>query len=204
MFVYILELLNREGHLAFFELQKGGRKANNAQKEKRRLARKRSRASKRERDREAAKVAQLPPRERECLTCGRKFKSRKTAKKHKCARHSKVVRKKEADASGSSSQPAPLAQLNKPAPPLTPLAPTAPTHSRAAPSVTGDLRDPPFSSYPDLIPAMTKILAETPTPSSLSSMEDAWVLLKLRGTFESAALPESGEFTRMFWEWRQQ
>ena len=61
MFVFVLELLNREGHMAFFELQKGGRKANNAQKEKRRLARKRSRAAKRERDREAAKVAKLPP-----------------------------------------------------------------------------------------------------------------------------------------------
>ena len=70
MFVFVLELLNQEGHLAFFELQKGGRKANNAQKEKQRLARKRSRAAKRERDREAAKVAQLPPCQRECLTCG--------------------------------------------------------------------------------------------------------------------------------------
>ena len=88
MFVFILELLNQEGHLASFKLQKGGRKANNAQKEKRRLARKRSRAAKRERDREAAKVAKLPPREWECLTCRRKFASRKTAKKHKCAAHS--------------------------------------------------------------------------------------------------------------------
>ena len=34
MFVYILELLNREGHMAFFDLQKGGRKANKAQMEK--------------------------------------------------------------------------------------------------------------------------------------------------------------------------
>ena len=42
MFVFILELLNGEGHMAFFEPQKGGCKANNAQKEKRRLARKRS------------------------------------------------------------------------------------------------------------------------------------------------------------------
>ena len=41
------ELLNGKGNLAFFDLQTGGRKANNAQKEKRRLARKRSRASKR-------------------------------------------------------------------------------------------------------------------------------------------------------------
>jgi hypothetical protein len=91
MFVFILELLNQEGHLAFFELQKGGRKANNAQKEKQCLARKWSRAAKREREREAAKVAQLPPCEQECLTCGRKFQSRKTAKKHKCSKDSKVV-----------------------------------------------------------------------------------------------------------------
>ena len=35
MFVYILELLNGEGHTTFFELQKGSCKANNAQKEKR-------------------------------------------------------------------------------------------------------------------------------------------------------------------------
>jgi hypothetical protein len=70
MFVYILELLNREGHVAFFELQKGGRKASNAQKEKRHLAWKQSRAAKRERDREAAKVAKQPPRERQCVACG--------------------------------------------------------------------------------------------------------------------------------------
>ena len=70
MFVFVLELLNREGHMAFFELQKGGRKANNAQKEKWRLARKRSHAAKREQDREAAKVAKLPPCKQECLTCG--------------------------------------------------------------------------------------------------------------------------------------
>jgi hypothetical protein len=40
MFVFILELLNWEGHLAFFDLQKGGCKANNAQKEKQCLAQK--------------------------------------------------------------------------------------------------------------------------------------------------------------------
>jgi hypothetical protein len=40
VFVYILELLNQEGNLAFFELQKGGQKANNAQKEKKCLAQK--------------------------------------------------------------------------------------------------------------------------------------------------------------------
>jgi hypothetical protein len=34
MFGFILELLNGEGDLAIFNLKKGGRKANNAQKEK--------------------------------------------------------------------------------------------------------------------------------------------------------------------------
>jgi hypothetical protein len=141
MFVFILELLNREGHLAFFDLQKGSRKANNAQKEKRHLARKWSRAAKREREREATKVAELPPRERECLACGRKFKSRKTAKKHKCSKNSKVVREKEADAPRASSHPAPTAQLIKPAAPITPLAPTDPSYSSIAPPVTRDLGD---------------------------------------------------------------
>ncbi len=50
MFVYVLELLNQEGHLAFFELQKGSCKANNAQKEKQHLAWKRSCATKREQE----------------------------------------------------------------------------------------------------------------------------------------------------------
>jgi len=40
IFGCILELLNKEGHKAFFDLQKGASKANNAEKEKRRLARK--------------------------------------------------------------------------------------------------------------------------------------------------------------------
>ena len=59
MFVYILELLNREDHMAFFELQKGGHKANNAQKEKWHLVWKKSHAAKWEREREAAKAATL-------------------------------------------------------------------------------------------------------------------------------------------------
>ena len=42
MFVYVLELLDGASHTAFFDLQKGGHKANNAQKEKQCLARKHS------------------------------------------------------------------------------------------------------------------------------------------------------------------
>jgi hypothetical protein len=139
MFVYILELLNREGNKAFFELQKGGRKANNAQKEKRCLAQKRSRAAKREREREAAKAAKLPPCERECLTCGRKFQFRKTAKKHKCSKDSKVVRGKEVAVVLSGLHPALTTKLIKPVAPITPPVPTAPSHSNVAPPVTGDL-----------------------------------------------------------------
>ncbi|KAH9051989.1 hypothetical protein EDB83DRAFT_2521826 [Lactarius deliciosus] len=84
MFVFILELLNGVGTSAFFDLQKGGCKANNAQKEKRCLAWKRSRAAKRKRDREAAKAVKLPARKRQCKVCGHKFNSRKTASRHKC------------------------------------------------------------------------------------------------------------------------
>jgi predicted RNA-binding Zn-ribbon protein involved in translation (DUF1610 family) len=149
MFVYILELLNEGGHEAFFNLKSGGRKANNAQKEKRRLARKRSRASKREREREAAKVAKLPTRQRQCMTCGRKFESRKTAKKHKCPK-AKVERVRLEAAGGEASQARPPAKLNKPPATITPHAPTTtrmapvkarpPPNSNVTPSVTGGLK----------------------------------------------------------------
>jgi hypothetical protein len=135
-----LELLNEGGHEAFFELQKGSHKANNAQKEKRRLARKRSRAAKREREREAAKAARRPPRECQCEACGRKLESRKRARKHKCPK-SKVVRIPEKAAEGQASRAPPPAQLDKPPATIAPPAPTAPTHSIVIPTVTGDLWD---------------------------------------------------------------
>ncbi|KAH9032062.1 hypothetical protein EDB83DRAFT_2319167 [Lactarius deliciosus] len=80
----VKKLLNREGNLTFFNLQKGGHKANDAQKEKKCLAWKQSRAAKHERACEATKVAKLPTHEWQCKACGRKFKSCKTARKHKC------------------------------------------------------------------------------------------------------------------------
>jgi 5-methylcytosine-specific restriction endonuclease McrA len=141
MFVFVLELLNGKGNIAFFDLQLGGRKANNAQKEKRRLARKRSRASKREREREAAKAAKLPTRERQCVACGRKFNSRKTAKKHKCPK-SKVVRVPREAAGGQASQATPTAELDKPPAPPTSHAPTTPPYRIPLPAVTGDSQEP--------------------------------------------------------------
>jgi len=148
MFVFILELLNGEGHTAFFELQKGGRKANNAQKEKRRLARKWSRAAKREREREAAKAAQLPPRERRCEACGRTFKSRKTARKHKCPDSNVVrVRKIAHEGPPQVSRPDPLPLDTPMAPPL-PSAPTAPPYNDFFPAVTAGLQDTPQPEPP--------------------------------------------------------
>jgi hypothetical protein len=143
MFVFILELLNGVGTTAFFDLQKGGRKANNAQKEKRRLARKRSRAAKRERDREAAKAAKLPQRERQCEGCGRKFASRKTSRKHKCTVTKGESMRKEATVV-PAAQVAPVVQPIKPAATITPRAPPAPSNSNPQPAVTGDSRPTPF------------------------------------------------------------
>ena len=150
MFVYILELLNGKGNLAFFDLQTGGRKANNAQKEKRRLARKRSRASKREREREAAKAAKLPTRQRQCETCGRKFESRKTAKKHKCP-NSKVAHVPREAAIGQASQATPAVKQDKPAAPPTSYTPTdtpqawskrpSRSNNNPMPAVTEELQD---------------------------------------------------------------
>ena len=138
MFAFILELLNGEGHMAFFELQKGGRKANNAQKEKWRLAWKRSRAAKRERDREAAKAAKLPPRERQCVACGRKFKSHKRTSKHKCP-DSKVVHSRELrlEAEVQVSLALKPSTLDTPMAPPTPPVPPAPSHIHVTPEVTG-------------------------------------------------------------------
>jgi hypothetical protein len=177
MFVFILELLNQEGHLAFFDLQKGGRKANNAQKEKRRLARKRSRAAKQEREREATKVAKLPPRERSCLGCGRKFNSQKTAKKHKCS-DSKVVRTKEAAVEGTSLRLAPPTKPIKPAAPIPPRAPPAPAQrvqsrirmSFPEPRNAGPSR--PAPSHNTVAPPVTGVLAAQPVFSFFSPPTD--------------------------------
>jgi predicted Zn-ribbon and HTH transcriptional regulator len=138
MFVYVLELLNGVGDQDFFDLRTGGRKANNAQHEKKRLARKRRRAAKREWDREAAKAAQLPKPAQSCSQCGRGFKSRKTARKHKCP-VSKVESVREEAAVVPAAQVAPPALPNKLAALITPRAPPAPSNSDPQPTVTGDL-----------------------------------------------------------------
>jgi hypothetical protein len=137
MFVYVLELLNGVGDQAFFDLRTGGCKANNAHHEKKCLARKRRRAAKRERDCEAVKAAKLPKPAQSCSQCGRSFKSRKTACKHKCP-VSKVESVREEAAVVPAAQVAPPALPNKPAALITPHAPTAPSNSTPPPVVTRD------------------------------------------------------------------
>jgi hypothetical protein len=58
MFVYILELLNQEGHQAFFDLVKGTRIATQAQKEKKCLAWKRTHAVRQESQKATDEAAQ--------------------------------------------------------------------------------------------------------------------------------------------------
>jgi hypothetical protein len=78
MFVYFLELLNGQGHQAFFNLTKGTRLATKAQKEKKQLSWKRTCALRREcRKAEAQGTPQW-----QCKLCRRKFASHKAAKQH--------------------------------------------------------------------------------------------------------------------------
>jgi hypothetical protein len=96
----------------------------------------------------------MPPRERQCESCGRKFKSRKTARKHKCPK-SKVVRVSEKAGGGQASQAQPPPKQDKPAAPPAPPAPTAPSNNTLRPAVTGDLRGPHSSSRPPAAPSST-------------------------------------------------
>jgi predicted Zn-ribbon and HTH transcriptional regulator len=142
MFVYILELLNGQGHQAFFDLTKGTRIATQAQKQKKQLARKRSRAARRERRKAAAEGTP----QRQCRSCGRKFASRKAAKRHRCP-VSKEASKKVGtvlDKGKAKSAPKP----NKPAPTPSPLAPSAPffTPSPAEAALVADRLPPPTSA----------------------------------------------------------
>lgn len=93
IFVFILELLNRESEDTFFVPKHGYAKDNCANRERKRIARKRARATKRERTREANKSLESPPsdptplanaKERRCEVCGRLFQSRKTLSRHTC------------------------------------------------------------------------------------------------------------------------
>jgi hypothetical protein len=73
MFAYVLDTLNGEAPKAFFDLTKGPSLASKAQKEKKHLARKRNRASRRQC--RAAEEAAAGKSQRACKECRRKFAS---------------------------------------------------------------------------------------------------------------------------------
>ncbi|KAG0705287.1 hypothetical protein DFH29DRAFT_996871 [Suillus ampliporus] len=98
LFVYILELLNEGKDTMFFALSKGATTHNRAQREKKRLARKRSRAAKREEQRIVKKGGHVQvalKRGQEnvltCPDCALDFRSRKQQKKHTCKKAVKSV-----------------------------------------------------------------------------------------------------------------
>jgi len=96
MFVFLLEVLNQELEINFFELARGEEARHRANTEANRLKKKRSRAAKRERLREADKIARTPSDSLptglkkvgdvvSCGSCNKTFKSRKRLSHHKCA-----------------------------------------------------------------------------------------------------------------------
>jgi hypothetical protein len=111
LFVYILELLQAEEDASFFALQKGATVHNRSQHEKKRLARKRCRAAKRERERIEKKgghVVLAVKRGNEqpltCPDCATSFRSRKQLKKHTCSK--KPASKSDAAPTHSTTIPA--------------------------------------------------------------------------------------------------
>jgi hypothetical protein len=81
LFGFILELLNREGPQAFFDLSKGNRWATAAQKEKKHLACKRNHASRCDHHRLAEQAIKGHP-QWQCEVCRCKFTSHKATKRH--------------------------------------------------------------------------------------------------------------------------
>ena len=137
IFAYILELLDGEGDKAFFNLHMGGHKASRAQKEKRRLAQKRSCVAKRERERATAKADKPLPHVRKCPTCGVKFKLWDAAKKHKCYKSKEKSRKRKA-AGKLELCPKPPARSDKWTAVLTQPAPSAPSNNEIMPTGSED------------------------------------------------------------------
>jgi hypothetical protein len=130
MFIYILELLNEEGNVAFFNLAKGDRQATTAQKEKKQLAWKRNCTSRQEHQKQAEEAVEGQPQWK-CDFCGQKFASCKTTKRHQCPL-TKGASRGTGAVEGKGRKIAPLfpCQLSKPATnPPPPPAPPAPISS---------------------------------------------------------------------------
>jgi hypothetical protein len=113
LFIYVLDLLNGCSGEKFFELQTGARLQNRELREKKRLARKRSRAAKREREREAKALARVVgDSPHTCGVCGRKFTSRKTLSRHTCVTKAVKLAREEKLRKEAHSTAAPKQQVD--------------------------------------------------------------------------------------------
>jgi hypothetical protein len=131
MFVYILELLNGEGHQAFFDLTKGTRLATQAQKQKKQLAWKRNCTLRQEHQKATMEVAQGTP-QWQCRLCGCKFTTHKAVKRHRCPLSKEVSSKVGMEKIKGNTKAPP--KPNKLAPSKTPPAPSAP-HPMPSPTM---------------------------------------------------------------------
>jgi len=122
LFDFLLPILNGEPQADFFNCNKVESKANRANRERKRLARKRTRAAARERKRECDKLkiksdkAGNPSGQtRTCKTCSTKFTSRKRLSKHKCPgkREKAETEKKEVTTVASDAKRARRARARK-------------------------------------------------------------------------------------------
>ncbi|KAG2046326.1 hypothetical protein BDR06DRAFT_1014836 [Suillus hirtellus] len=112
LFVYLLKVVHSECDNAFFSLEKGNTTSNRANNEKKRLARKRSRAARRERERIVKKggyvavaIQHNPSMDALAfLKCKVVFRSRKQLKKHTCKKLA-VVPSTTAPIENSSHEP---------------------------------------------------------------------------------------------------
>ena len=154
-FLFLLEVLNG-GDSSFFDLQDGSRNDNRANRERKRLARKRARAAKRERQRvelkgghEAIAKKHGVAEPRKCLGCSQSFTSRKALKRHRKLKGCKV--------------PAVVEKTAE----VVVVSTTAQTHSGSTPAVTV----PSLDTSADL-GSSPKALPQTSDTPEKSEVED--------------------------------
>ena len=111
---------------------------------------------------------------RQCMACGQKFNSCKTAHwhKHKCP-NSKVVCIPEKAAVEKVSHPPLPAPPDKQVAPPAPHAPTAPSHSNILPAVTGVLQDTSDNHLPHCFQDLS---SQTAWVHTLEDLEAIWSL----------------------------
>ena len=99
-----------------------------------------------------------------------------------------MVHNKEKGGGGSSSRPAPSAQLNKPAPTLAPIAPTAPSYSNAFPPVTRVLGGNPFYD---------QVIQYLPTPQDIDTLTEVQAVYWVEDFHRMCTITKPGDESRL-------